>query len=103
MVSSHVATLLDLALGLKRQCLRPRDPFEPFGLFVTNNSRSAHARWKGDHGGNTQKFFPANYIEEVSNSTQPDTKAQVEIRAQASVALTGKAAATVSMMCVLRF
>lgn len=96
MVSSQVATLLDLALGIKRQCLMPPDPFEPFGPFASNSSHSAHARWKGDYGGNIQKFFPANYIEEVSNSTQPDTKAQVEIRAQASVALMGKAAATVS-------
>lgn len=34
-----------------------------------------------------QLYFPANYVEEVSNGAQVDTKAQVQIRAQIIVEL----------------
>uniref|UniRef100_A0A8C2WQH9 1-phosphatidylinositol 4,5-bisphosphate phosphodiesterase gamma n=1 Tax=Cyclopterus lumpus TaxID=8103 RepID=A0A8C2WQH9_CYCLU len=35
-----------------------------------------NAWWKGDYGGKLQLFFPANYVEEVSNNTKPDIKGQ---------------------------
>lgn len=37
----------------------------------------SHSRWKGDHGGNVQLFFPSNYVEEVSNNTKHDFGQQV--------------------------
>uniref|UniRef100_A0A3Q3H050 1-phosphatidylinositol 4,5-bisphosphate phosphodiesterase gamma n=1 Tax=Kryptolebias marmoratus TaxID=37003 RepID=A0A3Q3H050_KRYMA len=45
------------------------------GALIHNVSKENDG-WKGDYGGKIQMFFPANYVEEVSNSSQPDIRAQ---------------------------
>lgn len=50
--------------------------------FVQCRTPSASFRWKGDYGGRLQLFFPANYVEEISNSAQAEAKAQVPISAE---------------------
>ncbi|XP_077371626.1 1-phosphatidylinositol 4,5-bisphosphate phosphodiesterase gamma-2 isoform X1 [Festucalex cinctus] len=47
------------------------------GALIHNVSKNNDGWWKGDHGGNVQLFFPANYVEEVSNHTKPDVGQQV--------------------------
>ncbi|KAM4572809.1 1-phosphatidylinositol 4,5-bisphosphate phosphodiesterase gamma-2 [Odontesthes bonariensis] len=46
------------------------------GALIHNVSKEVDGWWKGDYGGKIQLFFPANYVEEVSNSTLPDTRSQ---------------------------
>ncbi|XP_037538614.1 1-phosphatidylinositol 4,5-bisphosphate phosphodiesterase gamma-2 [Nematolebias whitei] len=58
------------------QATRPDELSFTKGALIHNVSKENDGWWKGDYGGKIQKFFPANYIEEVFNSTQPDTKAQ---------------------------
>lgn len=53
-----------------------------FSHVMLRQTYSTHFRWKGDHGGKLQLFFPANYVEEISNNTQEDTRRQVKIRVQ---------------------
>ena len=55
---------------------------EQTGLFIVLPS---FYRWKGDHGGKVQLFFPSNYVEEVSNNTKPETKDQVKIIVEVTV------------------
>ncbi|XP_061577281.1 1-phosphatidylinositol 4,5-bisphosphate phosphodiesterase gamma-2 isoform X2 [Cololabis saira] len=58
------------------QAKRPDElSFAP-GALIHNVSKEGDGWWKGDYGGKIQLYFPANYVEEVSNSTQSDTKAQ---------------------------
>uniref|UniRef100_A0A672FDU0 Phosphoinositide phospholipase C n=1 Tax=Salarias fasciatus TaxID=181472 RepID=A0A672FDU0_SALFA len=52
------------------------------GALIHNVSKESNDWWKGDLGGKIQHFFPANYVEELSNNPQPDTRAQVEIRSK---------------------
>ncbi len=38
-------------------------------------------RWKGDHGGKKQLWFPANYVEEISQmAVEPDRSVSVRVR-----------------------
>ncbi|KAF7225191.1 1-phosphatidylinositol 4,5-bisphosphate phosphodiesterase gamma-2 isoform X2 [Nothobranchius furzeri] len=46
------------------------------GALIHNVTKDADGWWKGDYGGKLQKFFPANYVEEVSNNAQQETRAQ---------------------------
>uniref|UniRef100_A0A672F8M3 Phosphoinositide phospholipase C n=1 Tax=Salarias fasciatus TaxID=181472 RepID=A0A672F8M3_SALFA len=46
------------------------------GALIHNVSKESNDWWKGDLGGKIQHFFPANYVEELSNNPQPDTRAQ---------------------------
>uniref|UniRef100_A0A8C2WMH2 Phosphoinositide phospholipase C n=1 Tax=Cyclopterus lumpus TaxID=8103 RepID=A0A8C2WMH2_CYCLU len=46
------------------------------GALIHNVSKESNGWWKGDYGGKLQLFFPANYVEEVSNNTKPDIKGQ---------------------------
>ncbi|XP_038149889.1 1-phosphatidylinositol 4,5-bisphosphate phosphodiesterase gamma-2 [Cyprinodon tularosa] len=46
------------------------------GALIHNVSKEIDGWWKGDHGGRMQLFFPANYVEEISNNTQADARAQ---------------------------
>ncbi|XP_068459760.1 1-phosphatidylinositol 4,5-bisphosphate phosphodiesterase gamma-2 isoform X2 [Clinocottus analis] len=46
------------------------------GALIHNVSKDSSGWWKGDYGGKLQLFFPANYVEEVSNNTKPDVKEQ---------------------------
>ncbi|KAK9517244.1 hypothetical protein VZT92_025129 [Zoarces viviparus] len=46
------------------------------GALIHNVSKESNGWWKGDYGGKLQLFFPANYVEEVSNNTTPDIKGQ---------------------------
>ncbi|KAM4618714.1 1-phosphatidylinositol 4,5-bisphosphate phosphodiesterase gamma-2 isoform 2-T2 [Polymixia lowei] len=45
------------------------------GALIHNVSKEDEGWWKGDYGGKLQLFFPANYVEEVSNA-KPLTKEQ---------------------------
>uniref|UniRef100_A0A665WN38 1-phosphatidylinositol 4,5-bisphosphate phosphodiesterase gamma n=1 Tax=Echeneis naucrates TaxID=173247 RepID=A0A665WN38_ECHNA len=49
------------------------------GALIHNVTKGSNGWWKGDHGGKVQLFFPSNYVEELSNSAQPDNKGQVNI------------------------
>lgn len=55
---------------------RPDELSFTIGALIHNVSKENNGWWKGDHGGNVQMFFPSNYVEEVSNNTQPETQAQ---------------------------
>uniref|UniRef100_A0A8C2WT92 Phosphoinositide phospholipase C n=1 Tax=Cyclopterus lumpus TaxID=8103 RepID=A0A8C2WT92_CYCLU len=55
------------------------------GALIHNVSKESNGWWKGDYGGKLQLFFPANYVEEVSNNTKPDIKGQVNMRALESI------------------
>uniref|UniRef100_A0A665WP58 Phosphoinositide phospholipase C n=1 Tax=Echeneis naucrates TaxID=173247 RepID=A0A665WP58_ECHNA len=46
------------------------------GALIHNVTKGSNGWWKGDHGGKVQLFFPSNYVEELSNSAQPDNKGQ---------------------------
>uniref|UniRef100_A0A7N6AY97 Phosphoinositide phospholipase C n=1 Tax=Anabas testudineus TaxID=64144 RepID=A0A7N6AY97_ANATE len=58
------------------QATRPDELSFAKGALIHNVTKENSGWWKGDHGGKLQLFFPANYVEEVSNSTQADTKGQ---------------------------
>ncbi|XP_041852355.1 1-phosphatidylinositol 4,5-bisphosphate phosphodiesterase gamma-2 [Melanotaenia boesemani] len=58
------------------QAKRPDEHSFPRGALIHNVSQESDGWWKGDYGGRMQLFFPANYVEEVSNSSPLDTKAQ---------------------------
>uniref|UniRef100_A0A3B3TZL6 Phosphoinositide phospholipase C n=1 Tax=Poecilia latipinna TaxID=48699 RepID=A0A3B3TZL6_9TELE len=57
------------------QAKRPDELSFTKGALIHNVSKEVDG-WKGDYGGRLQLFFPANYVEEVSNSAQTDAKAQ---------------------------
>uniref|UniRef100_A0A3B5L9H6 Phosphoinositide phospholipase C n=1 Tax=Xiphophorus couchianus TaxID=32473 RepID=A0A3B5L9H6_9TELE len=57
------------------QAKRPDELSFTKGAMIHNVSKEVDG-WKGDYGGRLQLFFPANYVEEVSNSAQTDAKAQ---------------------------
>ncbi|XP_069384581.1 1-phosphatidylinositol 4,5-bisphosphate phosphodiesterase gamma-2 isoform X3 [Paralichthys olivaceus] len=44
------------------------------GALIHNVTKETDGWCKGDHGGKIQLFFPSNYVEEVSYSSQPETK-----------------------------
>uniref|UniRef100_A0A8C6PXL7 Phosphoinositide phospholipase C n=1 Tax=Nothobranchius furzeri TaxID=105023 RepID=A0A8C6PXL7_NOTFU len=48
------------------------------GALIHNVTKDADGWWKGDYGGKLQKFFPANYVEEVSNNAQQETRQDME-------------------------
>ncbi|KAM9753206.1 1-phosphatidylinositol 4,5-bisphosphate phosphodiesterase gamma-2 [Menidia menidia] len=58
------------------QATRPDELSFIKGALIHNVSKEISGWWKGDHGGRIQLFFPANYVEEVSNGTQPDMRAK---------------------------
>ncbi|XP_032402195.1 1-phosphatidylinositol 4,5-bisphosphate phosphodiesterase gamma-2 [Xiphophorus hellerii] len=58
------------------QAKRPDELSFTKGAMIHNVSKEVDGWWKGDYGGRLQLFFPANYVEEVSNSAQTDAKAQ---------------------------
>ncbi|KAG7468451.1 hypothetical protein MATL_G00143060 [Megalops atlanticus] len=47
------------------------------GALIHNVSKDSSGWWKGDYGGKVQLFFPANYVEEVSNSKKAEPRDQV--------------------------
>ncbi|XP_047208932.1 1-phosphatidylinositol 4,5-bisphosphate phosphodiesterase gamma-2 isoform X2 [Girardinichthys multiradiatus] len=58
------------------QAKRPDELSFTKGALIHNVSKEIDGWWKGDYGGRMQLFFPANYVEEISNNAQADTKAQ---------------------------
>lgn len=46
------------------------------GAFIHNVTKDTSSWWKGDYGGKLQHFFPANYVEEVSNNKNVESKDQ---------------------------
>lgn len=58
------------------QAKRPDELSFTKGALIHNVSKEVDGWWKGDYGGRLQLFFPANYVEEISNSAQAEAKAQ---------------------------
>ncbi|KAK5609246.1 hypothetical protein CRENBAI_014102 [Crenichthys baileyi] len=58
------------------QAKRPDELSFTKGALIHNVSKEIDGWWKGDYGGRMQLFFPANYVEEISNNAQADTEAQ---------------------------
>ncbi|XP_061100878.1 1-phosphatidylinositol 4,5-bisphosphate phosphodiesterase gamma-2 isoform X2 [Conger conger] len=48
------------------------------GAFIHNVTKDSSSWWKGDYGGKLQHFFPANYVEEVSNNKTVESRDQVK-------------------------
>ncbi|XP_071403455.1 1-phosphatidylinositol 4,5-bisphosphate phosphodiesterase gamma-2 [Centroberyx affinis] len=46
------------------------------GALIHNVLKENDGWWRGDYGGKLQLLFPANYVEQVSNNTKPETKEQ---------------------------
>ncbi|XP_069019306.1 1-phosphatidylinositol 4,5-bisphosphate phosphodiesterase gamma-2 isoform X1 [Embiotoca jacksoni] len=49
------------------------------GALIHNVTKESDSWWKGDYGGKIQMLFPANHVEQLSNNTQADTRAQQEM------------------------
>uniref|UniRef100_A0A8C7T9G9 1-phosphatidylinositol 4,5-bisphosphate phosphodiesterase gamma n=1 Tax=Oncorhynchus mykiss TaxID=8022 RepID=A0A8C7T9G9_ONCMY len=47
------------------------------GALIHSVSKDSDGWWKGDYGGKLQLFFPANYVEEVSNNIKAESQDQV--------------------------
>lgn len=58
------------------QATRPDELSFIRGALIHNVCKDNDGWWKGDHGGKIQLFFPANYVEQLSNKATPDTRAQ---------------------------
>uniref|UniRef100_A0A8C7Y239 Phosphoinositide phospholipase C n=1 Tax=Oryzias sinensis TaxID=183150 RepID=A0A8C7Y239_9TELE len=50
------------------------------GALIHNVFKESEGWWRGDCGGRIQLFFPANYVEEVFDQRQTDTKSKVRLR-----------------------
>uniref|UniRef100_A0A8C7Y3Y0 1-phosphatidylinositol 4,5-bisphosphate phosphodiesterase gamma n=1 Tax=Oryzias sinensis TaxID=183150 RepID=A0A8C7Y3Y0_9TELE len=48
------------------------------GALIHNVFKESEGWWRGDCGGRIQLFFPANYVEEVFDQRQTDTKSKME-------------------------
>lgn len=48
-------------------------------------SLTSLCRWRGDHGGKVQYFFPANYVEEVCNNFALEAKDEVDLKVYYSI------------------
>uniref|UniRef100_A0A673ZCM9 Phosphoinositide phospholipase C n=1 Tax=Salmo trutta TaxID=8032 RepID=A0A673ZCM9_SALTR len=46
------------------------------GALIHSVSKDSDGWWKGDYGGKLQLFFPANYVEEVSNNIKAESQDQ---------------------------
>ncbi|KAM3870064.1 1-phosphatidylinositol 4,5-bisphosphate phosphodiesterase gamma-2 [Diretmus argenteus] len=57
------------------QAVRPDEHTFCKGALIHNVSKENDGWWKGDYGGKLQLFFPANYVEVLSNATS-DTREQ---------------------------
>ncbi|KAM4553805.1 1-phosphatidylinositol 4,5-bisphosphate phosphodiesterase gamma-2 [Fundulus diaphanus] len=58
------------------QAKRPDELSFTKGALIHNVSKEVSGWWKGDYGGRLQMFFPANYVEEISNSAPTEAAAQ---------------------------
>uniref|UniRef100_A0A3Q1EQH6 Phosphoinositide phospholipase C n=1 Tax=Acanthochromis polyacanthus TaxID=80966 RepID=A0A3Q1EQH6_9TELE len=58
------------------QAMRPDELSFGKGALIHNVSKENNGWRKGDYGGKMQLFFPANYVEEMSTNSLPDSKAQ---------------------------
>ncbi|KAM9376371.1 1-phosphatidylinositol 4,5-bisphosphate phosphodiesterase gamma-2 [Pholidichthys leucotaenia] len=58
------------------QAMRPDELSFGKGALIHNVSQERDGWCKGDYGGKLQLFFPANYVEQVSNNSQPGTRAK---------------------------
>ncbi|XP_071767338.1 1-phosphatidylinositol 4,5-bisphosphate phosphodiesterase gamma-2 [Centroberyx gerrardi] len=58
------------------QATRPDELTFGKGALIHNVSKENDGWWKGDYGGKLQLFFPANYVEQVSNNAMPEAKEQ---------------------------
>uniref|UniRef100_A0A4W5MEK1 Phosphoinositide phospholipase C n=1 Tax=Hucho hucho TaxID=62062 RepID=A0A4W5MEK1_9TELE len=47
------------------------------GALIHSVSKDSDGWWKGDYGGKLQLFFPANFVEEVSNNIKAESQDQV--------------------------
>uniref|UniRef100_A0A8D3E4L6 Phosphoinositide phospholipase C n=1 Tax=Scophthalmus maximus TaxID=52904 RepID=A0A8D3E4L6_SCOMX len=46
------------------------------GALIHNVTKENNGWWRGDHGGKIQLLFPSNYVEEMSNNLQPESRGQ---------------------------
>ncbi|XP_028286873.1 1-phosphatidylinositol 4,5-bisphosphate phosphodiesterase gamma-2 [Parambassis ranga] len=58
------------------QAKRPDELSFSKGALIHNVSKENNGWWKGDYGGKLQLFFPANYVELVSDNNQADNRSQ---------------------------
>uniref|UniRef100_UPI00398F2EFF 1-phosphatidylinositol 4,5-bisphosphate phosphodiesterase gamma-2 n=1 Tax=Pristiophorus japonicus TaxID=55135 RepID=UPI00398F2EFF len=49
----------------------------PRGAIIHNVKKHDQGWWKGDYGDQSQKFFPANYVEEIAAEIQEDFSSQI--------------------------
>ncbi|XP_078400680.1 1-phosphatidylinositol 4,5-bisphosphate phosphodiesterase gamma-2 [Cetorhinus maximus] len=49
----------------------------PRGAIIHNVKKHDQGWWKGDYGDQVQKFFPANYVEEIDAEIQEDFSSQI--------------------------
>ncbi|XP_028813861.1 1-phosphatidylinositol 4,5-bisphosphate phosphodiesterase gamma-2 isoform X2 [Denticeps clupeoides] len=55
------------------RAMRPDELTFCKGALIHNVCKDAGGWWKGDYAGNLQLFFPANYVEEVTNNSKTET------------------------------
>ncbi|XP_030645805.1 1-phosphatidylinositol 4,5-bisphosphate phosphodiesterase gamma-2-like [Chanos chanos] len=60
------------------RAMRPDELSFCKGALIHNVAKEANGWWRGDYGGKLQMYFPANYVEEVSDSTKAEQKDQPE-------------------------
>ncbi|XP_047453224.1 1-phosphatidylinositol 4,5-bisphosphate phosphodiesterase gamma-2 [Mugil cephalus] len=58
------------------QAKRPDELSFVTGALIHNVCKDNDGWWKGDYGGKLQLFFPANYVEQVSNDVLPNNRTQ---------------------------
>ncbi|XP_067090255.1 1-phosphatidylinositol 4,5-bisphosphate phosphodiesterase gamma-2 [Osmerus mordax] len=58
------------------RAMRPDELVFCKGALIHNVSKDNDGWWKGDYGGKLQLFFPANYVEEVTNNVKMEPKDQ---------------------------
>ncbi|KAJ8398661.1 hypothetical protein AAFF_G00421890 [Aldrovandia affinis] len=59
------------------RAMRPDELNFSKGALIYNVAKDTSSWWKGDYGGKLQLFFPANYVEEVSNNKKAEPRDQV--------------------------
>ncbi|RXN24737.1 1-phosphatidylinositol 4,5-bisphosphate phosphodiesterase gamma-2 [Labeo rohita] len=48
------------------------------GALIHNVTKEANGWWKGDHGGKLQHYFPSNFVEEVTNTSEASNQGDEE-------------------------
>ncbi|XP_065139538.1 1-phosphatidylinositol 4,5-bisphosphate phosphodiesterase gamma-2-like [Paramisgurnus dabryanus] len=60
------------------RAMRPDELSFNKGALIHNVTKEANGWWKGDYGGKMQQYFPSNYVEEVSDSSDASYQADEE-------------------------